>query len=456
MRQCGGLRAILICNLTAWATIVPWGWLHCHQCEHCDSLASGSSAAQPSWSARATLLEPWAIEVLRAVEQQLHDAAGKASIDTEVAIDAAPTLAKEVSNFVAARVAELGDRALHSSAKKNHFLSDAGSQATLVKGQAAPVSAAPNVSAKTHEAARCQADRGYVPTHPTATLVLPVLDPLGGKVKGGPHLDAAGGQLAEALFPANQWGVPMPNITVEVAPNKILTLDEIVYGYDLLFEAMHLFSYVSWGRVPMQQDPADALAIADLLGRLQPDCFVELGTNTGGGAIFYADVMRGYREKPLVVTIDVHEPTINWDRFATKACPHCVPVTCHPTWNEPGLIKFVKGYSQEPRVIEEVERLLSERQCQRTVVMHDSDHRRATVVQDLGIYHRFVSQNSYLIVQDTKLSRMRGGRYSTLEAVNEFLESPEGRGRFVIDKTFEYMLFSHHHNGFLQRVRSSK
>jgi len=107
-------------------------------------------------------------------------------------------------------------------------------------------------------------------------------------------------------------------------------------------------------------------------------------------------------------------------------------------------------------VIEEVERLLSERQCQRTVVMHDSDHRRATVVQDLGIYHRFVSQNSYLIVQDTKLSRMRGGRYSTLEAVNEFLESPEGRGRFVIDKTFEYMLFSHHHNGFLQRVRSSK
>eukprot|EP00971_Amphidinium_carterae_P345034 6485758-Amphidinium_carterae.1 len=58
-------------------------------------------------------------------------------------------------------------------------------------------------------------------------------------------------------------------------------VQQVVYGYDLLFEAMHLFSYVSWGRVAMQQDPSDALAIADMISRVQPDCFVELGTNTG-------------------------------------------------------------------------------------------------------------------------------------------------------------------------------
>lgn len=284
---------------------------------------------------------------------------------------------------------------------------------------------------------QCDVVRGPVPIKVTEELSLPVLDKLGGKVVS----------VSEA---ANQWGVPMANYTVEVSPGKTLTLDEIVYGYDLLFEAMHLFSYVSWGRVPMQQDPQDAMTIADLLGRLQPDCFVELGTNTGGGAIFYAEVMQHYVPRPLVVTIDVHVPTQNWDRFASKACPHCIPVTCHPLWNT-GLIQFVQGYSQEPRVVEEVEGHLKARQCRRTVVMHDSDHRRTTIERDLEIYHRFVQPGSYLIVQDTKLSRMRGARYSTLEAVTDFLQTPAGTD-FRIDKTFEYLLFSHHHNGFMQRV----
>lgn len=286
--------------------------------------------------------------------------------------------------------------------------------------------------------------RGPVPIKPLPALHLPVLDGMNGRV-------ALAGKVAPNMS-ANAWGVPMPNITVEVSPGKTLTVDELVYGYDLAFEAMHLFSYVTWGRVAMQQDPADALAIADLLSRLQPDCFVELGTNSGGGAIFYADVMKQYNPKALVVTIDVHSPNKNWDKFAAQVCPHCIPVTCHPTWNEKGLIEFVQGFTQEDPVVAKVERLLQERQCKRTVVMHDSDHRGFAVERDLQIYHRFVQPGSYLIVQDTKLSRMRGGRYQTLEAVQNFLKTPAGKGRFVVDKTFEYLLFSHHHNGFMQRV----
>merc|ERR1719160_2255480 len=126
--------------------------------------------------------------------------------------------------------------------------------------------------------------------------------------------------------------------------------------------------------------------------------------------------MKQYQPKPLVVTLDVHAPTINWDKFGTKVCPHCVPVTCHPAWYEKGLIEFVQGFSQEDDVVSKVEHHLEARQCKRTVVMHDSDHRGFAVERDLQIYHRFVNLGSYLIVQDTKLSRMRGGRYQTLEA----------------------------------------
>lgn len=283
---------------------------------------------------------------------------------------------------------------------------------------------------------------------PVSNLELPVVSSLGGKVGG------RNASLREAMMVTNKWGIPMADLTVEVEPGKVLTVDEIIYGYDLLFESLHLFSYTSWGRVPMQQDPQDAMAIADLLGRLQPDCFVELGTNTGGGAIFYAEVMKWYHENPLVVTLDVHEPTLNWDkRWAEKLCPHCVPVTCHPAWHEEGLIKFVQGWSHDPEVIDTVERHLTERQCQRTVVMHDSDHRRETIESDLQLYSRFVTVGSYLIVQDTKLSRMLGGKYETMEAVHSFLETPMGKGNFVIDKQFEYMLFSHHHDGYMLRVK---
>lgn len=358
---------------------------------------------------------PWTRALLEAIESGASDAlGGAAAADKALAAGLPSGLAEEVRALVAKR------------------LKDAKSGDAMVDK---PAMVDSNI---------CNVDRGPYPIPIMSELKLPVLDGMGGRVS------PAGKEPPNMV--ANKWGIPMPNITVEVSPGKRLTVDEIVYGYDLLFESMHLFSYVSWGRVPMQQDPADALAIADLISRLQPDCFVELGTNTGGGAIFYAEVMKQYQAKPLVVTIDVHEPIINWDKFGSKVCPHCVPVTCSPTWHEKGLIEFVKGFTQEDDVVGKVDSLLKGRQCKRTVVMHDSDHRGFAVERDLQIYHKFVSPGSYLIVQDTKLSRMRGGRYATFEAVQNFLATPAGKGRFMVDKTFEYQLFSHHHGGFMQRV----
>lgn len=388
---------LILCNLAVWALALPLLWFVFGHHGH-DELTHAGAALEG---------KPWAKAVLDAVEGGLLDAAAASS--TELAPPA--SLRPAVLAKIRALVAE-----------------------EFSKGQAAEPSLAPS-EVLTEEC------KGYGPVSgaPVSQLNLPVLDSLGGKVGGNGST-------------ASPWGVPMPNLTVEVSPGRNITLDEVVYGYDLFFEAMHLFSYVSWGRVPMQQDPNDALAIADLIGRVQPDCFVELGTNTGGGAIFYAEVMKGYVKRPLVVTIDVHVPTKNWDRFAQIACPHCVPVTCHPTWHEPGLIEFVQGYTQDPSVVKQVEDHLSKRQCKRVMVMHDSDHRGEQVTKDTAIYHKFVTVGSYLVVQDTKLSRMRQGRYTTMEAVQGFLKTEAG-SNFVVDKTYEYLLFSHHHNGFMKRVK---
>lgn len=441
---------LFLVSLVAWAALVPAGWWLCHQ--KCEPAAQHSSdplrgnAVLASLAAAAAVGKSsavWAGPLLEAVHEGARDALGSTdAADKALAGAGLPQgLAAEVRALVAARLRDAhGDSSL---AKAKTGASPKGVyQARLREAQSdsSPAKAETAGSPK----GSCPGGRPAVAIPPLQQLALPVLDSLDGRV-------SPAGKVAPNM-PANAWGVPMPNITVEVSPGKILTVDEVVYGYDLVFEAMHLFSYVSWGRVPMQQDPADALAIADLISRLQPDCFVELGTNTGGGAVFYAEVMKQYQAKPLVVTIDVHEPALNWDKFANKVCPHCVPVSCHPAWQEEGLIEFIKGFTQEDSVVAQVDRLLNERQCKRTVVMHDSDHRGFAVERDLQIYHRFVPVGSYLIVQDTKLSRMRGGRYQTLQAARGFLETPAGKGKFVVDRTFEYQLFSHHHSGFMQRI----
>jgi cephalosporin hydroxylase len=61
-----------------------------------------------------------------------------------------------------------------------------------------------------------------------------------------------------------------------------------------LFEMREMHSTVTFMGIAMQQDPSDALAIADLLWRVKPRLLIELGSSSGGGSLFYARVMRGY------------------------------------------------------------------------------------------------------------------------------------------------------------------
>ena len=58
----------------------------------------------------------------------------------------------------------------------------------------------------------------------------------------------------------------------------------------------------------MQQDPMDAFVLSDMLWKEKPDLLIEIGTNSGGGAIFFAGIMREYNDNALVLTIDCNSP----------------------------------------------------------------------------------------------------------------------------------------------------
>lgn len=256
----------------------------------------------------------------------------------------------------------------------------------------------------------------------------------------------------------NRWGIPMANSTLDVN-GKTLTFDDIIYGYDLMFENLGLFTHTSWFGVALQQDPSDAFQLSSLLWREQPDLLIEIGTNTGGGAIFYASTMREYNPDSLVLTIDINDLSSDWyqktDTNAPKrpmGCAHCKDVRCTSIWNSKH-VRFLKGASSSPEVIAEVERIVP--RFKKVVVMLDGSHNYEYVLKDLHAYDKFVPVGSYMVVQDTKMTRMYShwppyDRFP-LRATEDFL-SGQGQGRYVVDKQYEYLLYSQHHNGWLRKV----
>ena len=240
---------------------------------------------------------------------------------------------------------------------------------------------------------------------------------------------------------------------VRVGKDRWITMDDVAFAYDVWFEENQIFQYASWMGVFIQQDPMDAFAIQDMLWRVKPDLIIEVGTNTGGGAIFYATIMKGYNPHGKIVTLDVKEVS-NWNKRNNHRCPGCILATDHAWWGD-GMIHFVKGRVTEADTRKKVEEFTKTAKI--ILVIEDASHRYPDTLQNLEAIHSWVTPGSYLLVQDTKMDRFvgkLGKRYGNLKfgpmrSVDEFLA--KHGSSFVIDRRFEYFLYSQHHRGWLRK-----
>ena len=118
--------------------------------------------------------------------------------------------------------------------------------------------------------------------------------------------------------------------------DRIISVDDIVYGYEKLNEADEMYSKTTFQGVAMQQDPIDALAIADLLWRVRPRLLIELGTAGGGSALFYAKAMLAYDPLAKVLTMDPSRqasPLVDWNAKGMRQhCPHCTSASHSAIW----------------------------------------------------------------------------------------------------------------------------
>ena len=184
---------------------------------------------------------------------------------------------------------------------------------------------------------------------------------------------------------------------------------------------------VTWRGRPVAQNPMDLMAIARIIQEQKKPPVLEIGTGTGGSALFYRDV-----EVPAVVTIDLAPPR---------------------PFRYDGHIHYIQGDSTaiSLRLVRDAFRQSIRSWRGRALVILDGDHHAQTVSRELQLYSSFVPIGGYLIVCDTHFNghpiapEFGPGPW---EAVEEWLpKHPE----FVRDRSVEPML-TFNPGGYLKRV----
>jgi cephalosporin hydroxylase len=144
------------------------------------------------------------------------------------------------------------------------------------------------------------------------------------------------------------------------------------------------YSYTfSWLGRPVVQLPEDLLRIQEVIFSVQPDVIIETGIAHGGSLIFYATLCKGL-EKGRVVGVDIEIRPQNRKAIEDHSLSK--------------YITLIEGSSTAPDVLAGVRSQL--RLGEKVLVILDSCHTRAHVLQELEAYGPLVSVGSYIVATD--------------------------------------------------------
>lgn len=187
-----------------------------------------------------------------------------------------------------------------------------------------------------------------------------------------------------------------------------------------------------WYGIPMQQYPTDLMLYQQTIWDFKPDVFIETGTNYGGNAFYVATLLEQVNPRAQVLTVDID--AANWNKTLADLKLESKDRLLQR-------IHFFEGSSTDPAIIARMKERIPE--GARVMVLLDSDHSRAHVLNELNLYAPLVTLNGYLIVNDTQWG-------DPLRAVEDFLATTDA---FVADPLQERFSLSCAHGGFLKRVR---
>ena len=191
-----------------------------------------------------------------------------------------------------------------------------------------------------------------------------------------------------------------------------------------------VFDQVKWMGTRILKNPLDAWIYQEIIHEVQPDVIVEIGSRYGGGTKYFANLL-DILGKGMVISIDIDRSVYNLDHER---------------------VKVLTGNSSDQKIISRVADLC---RGKAVLVIQDGDHSKKQALEDLENYSRFISVNSYFIMEDgiVDLFHHDDGLgfqdKGPLAAVEEFLSL---NSHFAIDSSRERYILTYNPKGFLKRI----
>jgi len=193
-----------------------------------------------------------------------------------------------------------------------------------------------------------------------------------------------------------------------------------------------IFEKCKWMGVSTYKNPLDLWIYQEIIWEIKPDVIVEIGSAQGGSTLHLAQLMDNAKiDSGIVVSIEIDRSDFH---------------VSHER------IVELTGDSGSNAIIGKVAELCHGK---KVLVIHDGDHHRDKVLDDLKKYARFVSVGSYLIVEDGIIDLFTYGDgigttwEGPLKSVERFITD---NSNFIIDHERERYILTYNPKGFLKRI----
>jgi cephalosporin hydroxylase len=186
--------------------------------------------------------------------------------------------------------------------------------------------------------------------------------------------------------------------------------------------------------IKCNKNPFDLSIYSKLIGDIKPKTIVEVGSASGGSAIWFADQLRNFNINGRIYSIDIKPPTGVSDPIVT----------------------FLRGdiyhleESELPLILERAQRPF--------LVIEDGPHYFESCLSALNFFDQYLYCEEYIIIEDGIVNDL-GGIYEIYkngpnQAIATFLKNHPGK--YVIDYNLcDYYghNFTWNTNGYLRKVR---
>jgi len=200
-----------------------------------------------------------------------------------------------------------------------------------------------------------------------------------------------------------------------------------------------------WAGIPVIKFPNDLVVLQEIISRVKPDVIIETGVAHGGSIVFSASMLELFGSKnSFVIGIDIDIRKHNLARLKKNKF-----------YNR---LKLIEGSSTSSEVINKVKKLIKGKK--KIMVCLDSNHTYQHVKDEINIYKKFVTKNSYLVVEDTFSEYFPKGYYSNrpwdvgnnpMIALREFLKKNK---EFKVDQEIcSKLQITETFDGYLKKIK---